>query len=125
MSQVQTKFTPAANGFKFVNRFEFKLPVKFTLPLAGTIDLNDVVLGLCGGMCFAALDQFYAGAAPIGVANPGDLDPKTLIYLCDRQLDSLKIPTLLKFIEWMLIDQADIAARMLRSRDSQAATHAG
>ena len=115
MSQVQTKFSPAANGFRFVNRFEFKLPIKFKLPLAGEVDLNDVVLGLCGGMCFAALDHFYAGAALTPIAKPGDLDPKTLIYLADRQIDSLKISVLIKFIEWMLIDQAEIGARMLRS----------
>ncbi len=115
MAQAQTKFVPAENGFPFVNRFEFKLPLKFTLPLAGTIDLNEVVLGLCGGMCFAALDNFYAGKAPTAAASPQELDPKTLIYLADRQIDSLKITTLIKFIEWMLIDQAEIGARMLRS----------
>ena len=115
MSHVQTKFSPAVNGFRFVNRFEFKLPIKFKLPLAGEVDLNDVVLGLCGGMCFAALDHFYAGAALTPVAKPGDLDTKTLIYLADRQIDSLKISVLIKFIEWMLIDQAEIGARMLRS----------
>lgn len=51
MGKVQTPFPAVTDGFEFVNFFEFKLPVKFELPLAGKIDLDQVILSLCGGMC--------------------------------------------------------------------------
>lgn len=60
MGKVKTTFSAVSNGFEFVNFFEMKLPVKFELPLVGKVDLNRVVFGLCGGMCFAALDYFHA-----------------------------------------------------------------
>jgi murein DD-endopeptidase MepM/ murein hydrolase activator NlpD len=114
MAEVSTKFSIQKNAFRFLNRFEFDFPVKFKLPLAGEVDLSKTVLGLCGGMCFAALDHFYSGEPLPEAANQADIDPGTLVYLCDRQLDSLSIPVVLKIIEWMLIDRSQLAQRMAR-----------
>ncbi len=114
MAAVNTKFSVAKNAFHFVNRFEFNFPVKFKLPLGGEVDLSKTVLGLCGGMCFSALDHFYSGEPLPEAVRPDAIDPATLAYLCDRQLDSLSIPVVLKIIEWMLIDRAELARRMAR-----------
>jgi hypothetical protein len=42
-----TDFTVQEHGFKFKNSFTFDL--EFKLPLFGTIDLDDLILGFCGG----------------------------------------------------------------------------
>lgn len=107
-------FSAKEHGFRFVNRFAFKLPVKFKLPYTGSINLGDVVYGLCGGMCFGALDYFHLGETVPSYTNVDDIDSKLFTYLCDRQLDSLKLGTVLKVIEWMLKEDNDIALRMAR-----------
>lgn len=115
MPKVQTLFSAAMDGFEFVNFFEIKLPVKFALPLAGEIDLNKVVFGLCGGMCYAALDYFYAKQKPPQFAAPQELPLPLTVYLCERQIASLSLPALVKIIEWMAQGDDVLAARMLRS----------
>jgi len=114
MAQALTAFSPPDNGFRFVNRFELDLPVKFTLPLVGPLDLSQVVFGLCGGMCFSALDYFYRGESLPLANDPEQIDARLLVYLCERQLDSLSIPVLLKVLEWMLIEDEEVAGRMGR-----------
>ena len=54
MALERTDFEVQKQGFRFWNYFDFSL--KFELPLAGAIDLGKIIYGLCGGMCFAALD---------------------------------------------------------------------
>jgi murein DD-endopeptidase MepM/ murein hydrolase activator NlpD/uncharacterized protein YraI len=114
MAQVKTSFIPQANGFRFVNRFKLPFPVKFRLPLAGEIDLNKVVYGLCGGMCFSALDYYHAGEKLPDYAQPDEIDARLFAYLCDRQLDSLGIPVLIKVLEWMLRSPRDVSLRIAR-----------
>jgi uncharacterized protein YgiM (DUF1202 family) len=114
MAHVQTPFHSGAQGFQFPNRFEFKFPVKFPLPPFGTIDLSQLVFGLCGGMCFSALDYFHANETPPQVANVNEIDKKLFGYLCERQLDSLKISVVFKVLEWMLLDDREVATRMAR-----------
>jgi len=106
-----TDFSVQEHGFKFSNSFTFTL--EFEIPLLGTIDLDDLILGFCGGMCFGALDYFHAGI---------DIPPQTTIpiesselfkYLWDRQLDSLWIPMgVLKVFEWMLRGDQDVWRRV-------------
>ena len=114
MARVSTQFSPALNGFRFINRFEINLPIRFKLPLAGMVDLNDVVLGLCGGMCFAALDYYYANKPFPDVHDVDSLDSRLVTFLASRQLDSLRIGTILKIIEWMIVEDKDAAARTWR-----------
>jgi murein DD-endopeptidase MepM/ murein hydrolase activator NlpD/uncharacterized protein YgiM (DUF1202 family) len=115
MSHVQTRFSPADHGFRFINRFELNLPVKFTLPLVGPLDLSRVVFGLCGGMCFSALDYFYNEDQPPQDSEVDRIDNQLFVYLCERQLDSLRIPVVLKVLEWMLISDQEIRKRMSRN----------
>lgn len=115
MENVQTGFLPAQNGFRFQNYFQLRLPVSYPLPFVGKLDLNDIVFGLCGGMCAAALDYFYAGIpAPTG-NDPARIEKKLFTFLCERQLQSLSLPVVLRIIEWMMAEDADLAAKMIRT----------
>lgn len=114
MATVKTKFSPLKHGFRFQNYFQSTLDVKFNLPLVGKIDLSKVIFGLCGGMCFAALDFFNEGDVVPENSDSLKLEKKLFTYLCDRQLDSLQIPVLLKIIEWMLAENSQITTRMTR-----------
>ena len=80
----QTAFIPQQNGFAFVNYFQIQLPGSVTLPLIGTIQLNNVVFGLCGGMSYAALDYFYAKAPPPHYNTPQEIAPALYNYLVSR-----------------------------------------
>ena len=114
MTRVQTNFSSINNGFRFRNFFELQLPVKFPLPFGGSVALSNVVFGLCGGMCFAALDYFYLGEVPPAETEVKKIDRKLFGYLCERQLESIKVPVLLKVFEWMLSEDETIATRMAR-----------
>ncbi|GIV64894.1 MAG: hypothetical protein KatS3mg046_154 [Bellilinea sp.] len=100
--------------FRFINSFQLQFPVFMNLPYAGTINLNEITFGLCGGMCFAALDYFHANQPPPLFQTPQEIDPSLFGYLCDRQLDSLKVFTVLKFMEWMIVDEKQILNRIKR-----------
>ena len=106
-----TDFTVQENGFKFGNSFTFDL--EFNLPLFGTIDLDDLVLGFCGGMCYGALDYFHAGIdIPDQTTIPTE-ETDLFKYLWDRQLDSLSIPVgVLKVFEWMLLPDKAVWQRV-------------
>ncbi len=99
MASATTTFIPENHGFKFVNRFTLEL--KQNLPLIGEIDLEDMIVGLCGGMCFLALDYFHAGT-PISsretVPGAGTELRKRLIR---KQIQSLIPPDgILKVLTW-------------------------
>jgi hypothetical protein len=85
----QTTFLPSRNGWRFPNSF-----TRF---------------GVCGGMCFSALDQFHAGA-PIpddDDRGPGRMTPlfRTLTL---RQWQSVLTPrTLWKIARWQLSADED------------------
>lgn len=115
MAKMVSHFNPSQNGFLFPNRFKLRLPIKYSLPFVGKLDLNDVIFGLCGGMCAAALDYFYANEKLPDYDNPENIDRKLFTYLCERQLHSLTIPVLLKIIEWMMLDDSELVTRMIRS----------
>ena len=108
-----TDFVPQQHGFRFVNRFEFSFD--FKLPFGVRIDLGDIVYGLCGGMCFAALDYFNLGEPVPDIAEVEDVSQDYVAYLWDRQLDSLWLPVVPKVMEWMLRDDDDIGRATARS----------
>lgn len=114
MAKVTTSFVPVNHGFPFTNYFTYHFPIKYPLPFAGNLDLDRIIFGLCGGMCFTALDFYLAGRTPPEYANPKEIDKNLFTYLCDRQLDSLKITVLLKILDWMLAENNDLAGRMIR-----------
>jgi hypothetical protein len=106
MASFSTNFHPLEHGFHFINSFEFNF--KLDLPLANPIHLKDIFYGLCGGMCFTALDYFNAGLPIPSITEVDRLPPDLLAYLHKRQLDSLNLPVVPKVIEWMLRNDLDV-----------------
>lgn len=115
MAKVMTPFSAEQDGFRFVNRFEVHFPVRYNLPFVGSVDLSDVVFGLCGGMCAGALDYFYSPTRIPDYDRPEGIDQRLFSFLCQRQLDGLAVPVLLRIIEWMMIEDGEVATRMLRN----------
>lgn len=103
MASATTAFRPDVHGFKFENRFSLEL--EYALPLIGEIDLEDLVVGLCGGMCFTALDYLHSGVSiPARRTVPGGRSAlrKRLI---GKQIQSLIPPDgVLKVLTWTAKD---------------------
>jgi hypothetical protein len=92
-AEAASAFDARRHGFRFVNAFAGDVLVD--VPLVGQVDLGDAAYGLCGGMTWAALDGFAAGAeAPAGGGADGSEPPesgtKLRSYLYGRQVDSLE-----------------------------------
>lgn len=113
MQTISTNFQPLERGFHFINSFDFD--VTLDLPFINPIQLKEIFYGLCGGMCFAALDYFNAGLPIPTVADNDHLPPALLTYLHTRQLDSLGLPVVPKVIEWMLRDDLDVGRLTART----------
>jgi len=103
MTSQNTGFSAPDHGFHFVNAFDFSF--NFALPFLPPVDVGKILYGLCGGMCFGALDYFHAGRPIPGQTNaPADSTPLYL-YLVERQLASLALPQVpLQVMAWMLMD---------------------
>lgn len=105
-------FRPSVQGFGFVNRFP-GLPVPIDWP--GLPEFKRLYYGLCGGMCFAALDLLFAGRSlPAGSDPPARTTP-LYRYLVRRQLASFGrwgryIP---RYILWMFLSDAEVQGRTL------------
>ena len=112
MKQAKTNFKAKDHGFRFIN--SFRLPSMDTIPILGSLKLNDLIYGLCGGMCFAALDYFHKGLQVPETKKVKEINKKLFVYLWDRQLDSLKLPTVIKMIDWMFREDKDLHVRMAR-----------
>ena len=122
MSLAKTTFSPPDHGFNFVNAFELGDPIELAVPpylkpllkrLDADLDrlrLDRIVYGLCGGMCFAALDYRHHEQARPGRADMprGSNDRDLFRYLIKRQLDSLGGFTLLKLFRWMTMEDVDV-----------------
>jgi hypothetical protein len=107
MTLVDTNFSVQDHGFLFPNRFEFSFD--FELPFVGSIDLGDIVFGLCGGMCFSALDHYHA-AMPIPTQTTvPEMGTDLYHALLDRQIDSFHLPRgVMRVLEWMLREDEDV-----------------
>lgn len=95
-------FRPSAHAFRFRNAFP---SVKLPLTLPGSRSKAAGVYGLCGGMCFAAVDYLRTGKPLPTVAQvPADGTPLHL-YLLKRQFESLGggYRYALKFLAWMFV----------------------
>lgn len=94
-----TTFMPTRHGFPFVNHFT-AIPT-FVTPL-GTIGLD---YGLCGGMAFAALDNWrFDDVAPGTTTTPQS--GQVFDYLWTRLVDSLTLD-----LSWNLFRYADLQNR--------------
>ena len=114
MLQAKTDFSVKDHGFRFVNRFEIPSPEPIKLPIFGPLQLGEMVYGLCGGMCFGALDYYYTGNPVPSVSKVDEIDRGLFTYLWDRQLDSLGLPVVFKVFEWMFREDNNMGTRMAR-----------
>jgi hypothetical protein len=117
MITVRTNFDPRLHGFKFINRFELPGLANLSLPglNSSPFSLGNMVYGLCGGMCFSALDYFHAGRPVPDFASEEDVSLRLYNYLLTRQLNSLAGGSLLKVIAWMAMDDSDLVTKMVQS----------
>lgn len=108
MARMYTGFDAREHGFRFTNYFEY------SLPLLGHYGWGHIVYGLCGGMCFAALDYYHAGIPiPKQTTVPAG-DTPLYRYLVRRQLDSFRRPFVpLKVAAWMLRSDRQLARLMV------------
>ena len=100
MHMVRTGFTAAEHGFKFINRFEFSASLSLKPVTRRPVLLGKVVLGLCGGMCFAALDYFHRHKPIPAFADVDTIPARLRQYLVDRQLNSLAHGAVIKVLDW-------------------------
>jgi hypothetical protein len=115
MSFARSGFASVQHGFHFVNSFQLPFPPTIQLPLVGDVNISNMVYGLCGGMCFATLDYYYAGLPVPDYKSAEELPFAYLLYLWDRQLDTLGLLGVPKVLEWMLQDDRTLATRTSRS----------
>jgi hypothetical protein len=109
METVKTGFNPPINGFRFANCFDLADFLRIDLPIDLSFlrlgdQLGRVVYGLCGGMCYAALDYHIAQMNVPVYEDPDEISYRLFRYLWHRQLDSLKSPVLGNVIKWMMLD---------------------
>jgi hypothetical protein len=101
MQITHTEFT-TAQGFRFTNAFSLTL---------GGIARDALVYGLCGGMCFAALDYHYAGRPIPPLAEVPPTSSPLYRFLLRRQIDSLSQPSVLpRLALWMMARNERVAA---------------
>lgn len=101
-----TNFSSNQHGFLFINHFDTSF--EYQLPFIGKVKLGEIIYGLCGGMCFAALDYYHAGRPVPGYTQEEEFTVTFNRYLLNRQLDSMMLPTIPKIIEWMLRDDQEV-----------------
>jgi len=109
MESIKTKFDSKTHGFQFQNQFDLadflRIDLPFELPfLRQGNQLGKVVYGLCGGMCCAALDYYYAEKNIPDYDDPDEIPYRLFSYLWHRQMDSLKSPILGNVITWIMLD---------------------
>lgn len=111
MKSIHSQFSPARYGFLFVNSFDL-LPR--SLPSLGKINLNALTtIGLCGGMCFAALDYFFAGNPIPRQYDTAEIPAELLNYLRKRQAQSVNLRVLWKLFRWVVLSDRQVAALTL------------
>jgi len=104
LAPVMTGFQPASHGFGFSNNGGWPGNILIDVPVIGRVNFGSTKYGLCGGMVFAALDNWiHGGAIPGGTtrpANPSELRS----YIYGRQEDSFRLDGALlirRMISWI------------------------
>lgn len=104
---VSTGFVPSADGFAFANSWPSVPAVSVPL-IFGSLGIGNAARGLCGGMVYAALDYWYAGAVP-PTAQPAAGTP-LFRFIVRRLVDSWQVPVgVSRYYWWMQL--SDIGAR--------------
>lgn len=107
MYTVSTPFSPALHGFHFRNRFDLLTPVH--LPGGALFDPGEMIIGLCGGMCYLALDYYLAGKRPPSMHDADALPPRLLQALQRRQRESNSLAVLRKLFSWIMKPDGDVS----------------
>jgi hypothetical protein len=118
MALIRTGFDPQNNGFRFANRFELDIFSRVQLPIITKASFGELIYGLCGGMCFTALDYFHAGRLIPSVSRVGDIHYDLFSSLWERQMDSLQSATLFKLAKWMVYADSTLAHRVAKEESA-------
>ena len=110
-----TNFVPSDHAFRFPNQFVNTVLDKWWFPKIETT-------GRCGGMCYAALDYYFAGIS-VPDFTPSDFDDGSVPpdghrladYLYTRQLDSMKWRDGLRFGRWTARGDTRVMSRTLHN----------
>lgn len=107
-----TGFLPSAHGFAFAN--EWPSGAAASIPLGvGKIGIGNAARGLCGGMVFAALDYWHAGAPP--PAEQPQPGTPLFGFIVRRLVRSWRLPAGVgRYYRWMVLADADVARRTTR-----------
>jgi len=103
----ETCFTPSEHGWKFDNGFDYHPIIRI---LGADFYLNQSVgRGLCGGMCFSALDRYYRGEPIPNITSTPTIEDGLGRYITNRQQTSVKSGVVAaKVLDWILRpDQAN------------------
>jgi len=104
-------FVPSDHAFAFANDWP-AAPAVTVRPLIGSIGIGNAARGLCGGMVFAALDYWHAGAVPpAGRPEPGT---PLFRFVVRRLVASWRIPGgVARYYRWMCRSDADLTQRTI------------
>jgi hypothetical protein len=107
-------FLPSRHGFAFDNAWPSQ-PAVVLPTLFGDIRVGNAADGLCGGMTFAALDYWRAGAAP-PAERPAAGQP-LYRYIVDRLIESWHVPAgVAQYYQWMNLPDGDATFRVFGRR---------
>jgi hypothetical protein len=116
MAYTSTNFDPTIHGFQFVNSFDLLdlFVTNLSLPAIGS--LGDIVYGLCGGMCCAALDYYEEGMPVPIITDVDDIPNNLLNHLKKRQLDTLSVSVLKKIVNWSISNTKDLGKKVAQEQ---------
>lgn len=101
MTSITTAFRPSINGFEFNNSYSSE-EIMAELSSIPSWLMWDDTWGLCGGMCFAALDRYFQREpVPITSTRPSRGDP-LFSELVDRQMDTVRSVGWSKILDYQL-----------------------
>jgi hypothetical protein len=108
-----TTFLPSVHGFAFPNAWPDGPAVSVPLGV-GVLGVGNAARGLCGGMVFAALDYWHAGAEPPD-GQPAARTP-LFRFIVRRLVDSWRLPAgVARYYRWMLLPDGNRPARARRA----------
>lgn len=101
-----TEFRPSVHGWAFQNRF------RYPASMLGLSVPVSPAFGLCGGMCWSALDRYHAERLPTALDAPSPGEP---LYeeLLQRQLNALASNGWRRVHEWQA--KPDVSSRFRRN----------
>lgn len=103
MTSVSTTFDPKVHGFRFINCFEFPDLFKINPSFPPFKFISEIVYGLCGGMCYTALDYYRAARLVPTESDVDNISLRLFRYLWTRQMDTLSLPVLEKLVAWVVL----------------------